>query len=109
LVSQITFFAPTDEALKAANLSQYDNATLAAILKNHVVQGIVYTTNITENTTLTTLAGGNLSLANTTTNMTGGDNSQMYALLKRLFTQDSGTNYNGKCTSVLCFGPKKPF
>ena len=100
LVSQITFFAPTDDALKAANLSQYDNATLATILKNHVVQGIVYTTNVTQNTTITTLAGGNVSLANTTTNMTTG-NGQMYTLLKRLFTQDSGTEYSGKCASVL--------
>jgi uncharacterized surface protein with fasciclin (FAS1) repeats len=95
LVSQITFFAPTDDAIKAANLTQYDNATLAAILKNHVVQGVVFTSNVTENTTLTTLAGGNLSLANTTSNMTG-ENTQMYALLKRLFTQDSGTEYTGK-------------
>lgn len=105
MVSQITFFAPTDDALKAANLSQYDNATLAAILKNHVVQGIVYTSNVTQNSTFTSLAGGNLSLANTTTNMTT-DNGQMYALLKRLFTQDSGTDYTGKRASVLSsFGP----
>lgn len=109
MVSQITFFAPTDEALKAANLSQYDNATLATILKNHVIQGIVYTSNITENTTFTSLAGGNLSLANTTTNMTG-DNGQMYTLLKRLFTQDSGTKYTGKCASVLSsLGPNQMF
>ncbi|KAI9284764.1 FAS1 domain-containing protein [Umbelopsis sp. AD052] len=91
--SGITFFAPTDEAIKAANLTQYDNATLAAILKNHVVQGVVYTSNITENSTFPSLTGGNLTLANTTTNMTTGDNTQMYALLKRLFTQDSGTDY----------------
>jgi hypothetical protein len=103
-------FAPNNEALQNANLSQYDNETLAAIVRNHIVQGVYFTSNITGNSTINSLSGGNLTVANITTpessNQTQPSNGteplnqiqqlQYRHLLKRLFDQDSNTEYVGK-------------
>ncbi|CAM0140827.1 unnamed protein product [Umbelopsis sp. WA50703] len=90
----ITIFAPTDQALENANISQYSNDTLAKILRNHVVEGVYYTSNITNSSTLTTYDNGQLTFTNVTgTVNTNETTNQGFKLLKRMFDEDSNYQY----------------
>jgi uncharacterized surface protein with fasciclin (FAS1) repeats len=91
---QITIFAPTDQALENANISQYSNDTLAKILRNHVVEGVYYTSNITNSSALTTYDNGQLTFTNVTgTVNTNETTNQGFKLLKRMFDEDSNYQY----------------
>ncbi|KAG1350929.1 hypothetical protein G6F62_003120 [Rhizopus arrhizus] len=61
-----TYFVPIDDAFQGQ--AEIDNQTIPYFLSAHVVQGIYYTSNITNTTELQSLAGTNITLA---TNGTG--------------------------------------
>ncbi|CAO3634506.1 unnamed protein product [Mucor fragilis] len=68
-LKNFTFFAPDDRALKGVNFKNMDNATIKNIVMNHLVEGVYYSTNLTENAAstngrfnLTTLNNGTLPI-----------------------------------------------
>ncbi|KAI8582845.1 hypothetical protein K450DRAFT_225074 [Umbelopsis ramanniana AG] len=63
--SGITIFAPNDGAFSSDALSKYNSSQLANILAYHVVEGLYYSTNLTNLTSpmnITTEAGSNFTL-----------------------------------------------
>lgn len=64
-----TYFVPIDDAFQGQ--AEIDNQTIPYFLSAHVVQGIYYTSNITNTTELQSLAGTNITLATNGTGFSG--------------------------------------
>ncbi|CAO3684202.1 hypothetical protein G6F70_001951 [Rhizopus microsporus] len=65
-MTNVTYFVPVDNAFAMTGESQVDNQTLPNLLAAHIVQGVYYTTNITnatEDITAQSLAGQNITLS----------------------------------------------
>ncbi|KAL9549926.1 hypothetical protein MBANPS3_004984 [Mucor bainieri] len=63
--SNITIFVPTNDALQNLNFTDLNNETLDGALKAHIVPGVYYTTNLTnEPTTVESVGGTNITLTN---------------------------------------------
>ncbi|KAG2177261.1 hypothetical protein INT43_007918 [Umbelopsis isabellina] len=61
----ITIFAPNDDAFSSADLSKFNSSQLANILAYHVVEGLWFSSNLTNMTSpmnITTEAGSNLTI-----------------------------------------------
>ncbi|CEG70152.1 hypothetical protein RMATCC62417_06099 [Rhizopus microsporus] len=70
-MTNATYFVPVDNAFAMTGQSQVDNQTLPNLLAAHIVQGVYYTTNITnatEDITAQSLAGQNITLSKNDTN-----------------------------------------
>ncbi|KAG2172725.1 hypothetical protein INT43_000072 [Umbelopsis isabellina] len=95
---QVTIFAPTDEAWENANITQYSNDTIAKILRNHVVDGVYFTSNITNSSTLTTFDKGELTFTNVSGTVNSNESTTTTAaqrpnkLTNHMF--DENTNYH---------------
>ncbi|ORE03682.1 FAS1 domain-containing protein [Rhizopus microsporus var. microsporus] len=65
-MTNATYFVPVDNAFATTGQSQVDNQTLPNLLAAHIVQGVYYTTNITnatEDITAQSLAGQSITLS----------------------------------------------
>lgn len=63
--SNITIFVPTNDALQNLDFTDLSNDTLEGALKAHIVPGVYYTSNLTnEPTTVESVGGTNITLAN---------------------------------------------
>ncbi|KAF7726648.1 hypothetical protein EC973_008521 [Apophysomyces ossiformis] len=72
-ITNATFFAPVNDALRDLDFRNMDNNTLQALLTTHIVQGIYYTANLTNanaTTSTNTTGGGGGGGTNTTSNAT---------------------------------------
>ncbi|KAG0181685.1 hypothetical protein DFQ29_007465 [Apophysomyces sp. BC1021] len=67
--TNVTIFAPINEALRNMNFQSMDNETFQALIFTHIVEGVYYTTNFTS----TNSTGGNST--NTTNNSTASAGS----------------------------------
>ncbi|KAF1807473.1 FAS1 domain-containing protein [Mucor lusitanicus] len=110
-MKNFTFFAPDDRALKGVNFRKMDNATIKNIIMNHLVEGVYYSTNITEAAAstngrfnLTTLNNGTLPVFVNGSSVTLNDtarvvepniffnNGVMHVINKLLNGTTTGTN-----------------
>ncbi|GAN09133.1 beta-Ig-H3/fasciclin [Mucor ambiguus] len=123
-MKNFTFFAPNNRALKGVNFRKMDNATIKNIIMNHLVEGVYYSTNLTENATstdgrfnLTTLNNGTLPVFVNGSSITLNDtarvvepniffnNGVMHVISKLLNgtstnTNSTGTNSTGTNTNT---------
>ncbi|KAG1142383.1 hypothetical protein G6F37_007656 [Rhizopus arrhizus] len=60
-MTNVTYFVPIDTAFE--NLTQLNNQSIDDLLASHIVQGLYYTSNITNATVIQTLAGTNITFA----------------------------------------------
>jgi uncharacterized surface protein with fasciclin (FAS1) repeats len=60
-MTNVTYFVPIDTAFE--NSTQLNNQSIDDLLASHIVQGLYYTSNITNATVIQTLAGTNITFA----------------------------------------------
>ncbi|KAI8331267.1 FAS1 domain-containing protein, partial [Choanephora cucurbitarum] len=117
--SNITLFVPVNQALQNINNTSLDSQTSSQIVLAHVVPGIYYSTNLTSQpTTVTSLAGTNISITNA--NDSSDNNMQVNGfnvvhpnvllnngvmhlidgVLDYVSSQPMGNNTNGNSTGV---------
>ncbi|KAG1522875.1 hypothetical protein G6F52_005487 [Rhizopus delemar] len=68
-MTNATYFVPIDTAFE--NLTQLNNQSIDDLLASHIVQGLYYTSNITNATIIQTLAGTNITFAKNDTGYIG--------------------------------------
>ncbi|KAJ2957107.1 hypothetical protein NQZ79_g7120 [Umbelopsis isabellina] len=100
----VTIFAPTDEALENANITQYSNTTIAQILRNHVVDGVYFTSNITNSSTLTTFDKGELTFTNASGTVNTNETVTMHSrkeILNHMFDENRSYHYMIDNASII--------
>lgn len=66
-ILQFTVFVPDNNALQTVDISTLDNDTIDNLIQAHIFQGVYYSTNLTDNSSITTesISGANVTLQKT--------------------------------------------